>query len=220
MSRELEDRVMAAHPLAPAHRMVLLMVARAVSDGQYEALVNRAALARSLDARPEVVGHALMAGEQMGLCRGLRSGRVAFRQEGLFPTEQSIPVNGDKPAVVDAPADAAGETARRTTATIPQVLGEFARQWQAVYKQQYVFTPGKDHKLAKAIGSVLSPEEVARRVGNYLRTQNSYYSERTHSFSVFVRDINEFGAPVKDTGRRHVPGVDETREYLRRLRGA
>jgi hypothetical protein len=218
MSRELEDRVMAAHPLAPAHRMVLLMVARAVSEGQSEALVNRAALARSLDARPEVVGHALMAGEQLGVCRVLRTGRVVFRGEGLFPVE-TTPANGSKPAVVDAPPDPAGEAARRTTATIPQVLGEFARQWQAAYKQQYVFTPGKDHKLAKAIGSALSPEEVARRVTNYLKTQNSYYSERMHSFSVFVRDINEFGAPARESGRRQVPSVDETREYLRKLKG-
>ena len=71
MSRALEELVLApGHVLAPAHRMVLLTIARKVRDGQTEVAVDRTRLARYLHTRPGVVLDALKAGEAVGACTG------------------------------------------------------------------------------------------------------------------------------------------------------
>jgi hypothetical protein len=214
MSRVLEDRVLTAHPLSPAHRMVLLMVARAITDGQNEALVNRAALARSLDARPDLVNHAFVAGEQIGLCRVLRSGRVAFSEDGLFDA-RPVSATGP-PAVRETQGDAERPVIARPT--IPAIFAEFGRQWSALYGQRYIFVPGKDHRLAKALAAELSAADLATRIANYLQHPDPFYRECMHAFGVFANSINKFGCTAAEPKSR-IPNADQTRRYIEGLRG-
>lgn len=223
MSGPLETRVWKAHPLAPAHRLLLLAVAREVPDGQTEVLVNRALLARTWDANAGLVTAALRAGEDVGLCRVLRTGRVAF---SAYDAPLGAPERPPAPpsAVRTATPLAAGEVVPDRP-THGQVMAEFAKQWAGTYKQQYIFTAGKDHRLARTLASAMPLTDLSRRVAVYLTHENPFYSECAHAFGVFAQRVNEFtgrrpvAAPARTSGPR-VLDADASREYMKRQREA
>lgn len=205
--------MLAARPLAPEYRMVLFHVARSVADGQTEALVNRAATARDLDTRPALVSRALAAGEALGLCRIRQNGRVAFAAYDTQLGQEPTPIRAT--GTREAPPDPQGE---RPVHTPGQVMGEFAKQWRAKYRTTYVFTPGRDHKVAKALAGSLLPEDLARRIGNYLTSPNPFYAESAHSFSLFAQRVNEFVAYRPTATASRVPNADQTAAYIARMR--
>jgi hypothetical protein len=216
MSRVLEDRVWAAHPLGPAHRMVLLTIAREVTDGQTEALINRAALARRLDASADVVRHALTAGEQIGVCRVLKStGRIAFdAYDGLIGVEPSPVKPPDAiPAVRTAPHD---EKPAVDHLTSREFMGLFARAWGAQYRQTY-YVQTRDWKMAQKLAQQIPSADVPRYITNYLTHADQFYRSCMHSFGMFYDKINAFGAsPMREPSR--VPDAEQTQEYLSTLK--
>jgi hypothetical protein len=220
MSTALEARVLSAHPLSPAHRMILFWIARSVADGQTEALVNRTAVGRELDTTAEMVSKALVAGGQAfvnggPVCHVLRNGRVAFAAyDGLLGAEQAAAPEPRRPAVVAVRPEP--EAAPRPKPG--ELLAEFSRQWQARYRQQYAFAPGKDAKLASGLLDQLDMAELGRRIDNYLKHTDEFYAEQRHSFGCFVGCVNKFADRPKGTapGRKT---MDAT-EYLRRQREA
>lgn len=192
MSAALEARVWAAHPLTPAHRLVLLSVARQVPDGLLQAVVARQALARDLETTPETVRKALVAGEQAGLCEILRNGGVAFTQPGL-PGLRHVDEVQRQPAVLPREGPAAQSPVEASTGTTGRwVQSEFARQWEARYqRQRYLFSHPKDDRLAAEIAR-LGQDEVTRRVANYLAHPDPFYAQCAHAFGVFRSRVNSF----------------------------
>lgn len=185
MSRVWEDRVWEAHPLPLAARAVLLAVARQVPDGQSEVLVNRTLLARDLETSADVVRRALTAGEAGGVVAVLKNGRIAFCAE---PMLIAPPARPHLAAVAPAPPAPAAQEEKATTAW---VLAEFGRQWEGQYRQRYVFTPGKDHKLAATLAT-LTRADLASRVRTYLRHDDPFYARCTHAFGIFATRVNDF----------------------------
>lgn len=211
MSRVLEERVLDAHPLAPQYRMVLLMIAREVPEGQTEVMVNRTALARSLDTRPDVVRLALVAGEEARVCQVLKSGRVAFEAYDTLLGEVKATRGNGHGAVLATPQPTIPEP--RPSRPVPQdVLNEFARQRAAIYPETYVFERGRDHKWARDIASDLPMDEIRRRIAAYLSDPNPFYAECKHSWCTFVRNINRFGVAPSRPSRNHQDGA--TQRYI------
>jgi hypothetical protein len=211
MSRLLEDRVMAAHPLPPADRMILWMIAQAVPEGQQDVLVNRADLARRLDARPPMIGHALLAGEQLGLCRVLRGGRIEFRTGDLFtpaPVPSSPePLRAVRPAPPLPPSDHPSPQ---------EAIAEFKRQWEAVYGQTFV-PESWYYKSIRPSTETLTRTELWARMRRFLADRRPFYVDRKHAFSSFTRDINQFVAESAPA-RSRVPDVEATRRYQEEMR--
>jgi hypothetical protein len=203
----LTDRIWNAHPLALAHRAVLLAIARQLPEGATELMVNRAALARNLEVPPAAVGKALIGGTQVGLCRVLGNGKVAFTAEGL-------------PGIADTNQRVAEEIhatreVHRPMSPKDAVMAEFARQWQEREGQRYVFTRGKDDKLAAGIADTITLEDLTARVRRYLSHPDQFYARCAFSFGVFVSRINDFAV---DERRRQPRGEDEYERAERRQR--
>lgn len=218
MSRTLEERVMAAHPLCPSDRMVLFFLAREVPEGHTEALVNMSQLARRLDARPAHISHAIDSGDMIGLCRRLKSGRVAFTGYDLILGVEPRPANGHGTGITDATPE---ERPAKVTPTTKGVKDEFQKQWEAAYRQAYVFDYGKDGRIAQRLASALSLEDLPRRVTNYLNHPDPFYNECMHCFSIFARDINRFGVAQRaTTAKSRVPDYEATQRYLQKIRQA
>ena len=186
MEQTLTDRVWGLHPLAPAHRCVLLAIARQVPEGRTEVLVNRGALARDVEASAEAVRRALVAGEHLGLLRIMTNGVVAF-------VPVALPGMGAAPAVGVAPAGAVKPRTGR------DVQEEFGRQWGTKYRQRYVFQHPKDDKLAAGL-KTLQPDDLSGRVRAYLSHPDQWYAQMAHAFSIFVRDVNKFGGTAESGG--------------------
>jgi hypothetical protein len=182
----MTERVWAAHGLEPQHRCVLLAVARQVQEGATEALVNRTALAQQLQTSPGVVSRGIGAGERAGLIAIRPNGHIAFVPAGLPMGEAPAPSRPAVRPIDGVPAASPG------TVTGQWVKGEFARQWEERYRQRYVFTPGKDDKLALGIARTLTAAEVTGRVRAYLNHPDGYYARCAHAFGLFVARINEF----------------------------
>ena len=194
--RSLVDRIWMAHPLALAHRAVLLAIQRQLSDGCSEVLLNRAALARDLEVSPSVVSRAISAGELVGLCRLGRAGAVAFLSEGLpgIVPEPKAPVI----AVQPAPDGTAGMSPGPKI-NARWVQAEFARQWEAKYGQRYVFEP-RDSRAAATVSSALQPGDIVSRIGTYLKHPDPWYAKCAHSFRLFTERVNQFGIASPVTG--------------------
>lgn len=207
---------MNTHPLRPGYRMVLVMIARAIGEGLSEADVNKTQLARNLDTTAQDVSNAIIAGEQAGVCRRLKNGRVSFTvYDGLLG--------------VDPPPPVVYEVAVRDSLTVTepvhptgrQIVGEFAKQWSVAYRQAYVPKWGPETKLANTIASALTIDDVPLRVKNFLNDSNPFYCDRMHAFSVFVDNINRCGRATArpDVTKTNVPDVVATRRYLEGLKG-
>ena len=207
MSARWEQRVWRAHPLAPADRLVLLAVARAVPDGTGDVLLNRAALARELEATAAVIARGLRAAEAIGVARVLPNGRISFIEEGMFDVpvpEHAVakPVEGPAPDVM----------------TTEEVLKEFGRQWAARYGQRYVFAWEKDRKTAKTLATHMTPAEIRRRVAAYLAHPDPFYAQCAHAFGVFATAVNKVGASAAPSLKQDgIMSAVETREYLRKI---
>lgn len=216
MSRTLEDRVMAAHPLCPSDRMILFFMAREVPEGHTEAIVNMSQLARRLDARPASISHAIDSGNMIGLCQKLKSGRVAFTAYDTILGVEPRPTNGHGTGITLAPPQE-----RPVTPTTKQVMSEFQRQWQDAYRQAYVFNYERDGRMARRLATSLSLDDLPRRVTNYLNHPDQFYAECMHSFSVFAKDINKFGVAQRAAAAKsRVPDYESTRRYLAKIRQA
>lgn len=211
MSRVLEDRVWQARPLSLADRCVLLAIARDVADGQTEVKVPRQAFAERLQTTSDQITRGLRAGEALGLCALLRNGGVAFTAYDLRLGESPRPA----PAPLVLPVRPEDATPLPARPKPNDLLAMFAKHWTAKYRQAYAFTPGKDHRLAKALLAQLPLSELERRVRAYLASDDQFFDRVTHAFSVFVQRVNEF--VVRPQAERRDEAAD-TREYLRRQR--
>ena len=179
--------------------------------------MNRTALARSLDASAAQIAAGLRAGEVLGLCHVRPNGRIAWESNGhlLEEPQTSLPPSA---AITSSPKDE-----RPAPERIPPrvVLAEFATQWEAspLYRQRYIFTAGRDHRLAAPLGSVLTLPDLKARIALYLTHPNACYTQCAHAFHIFASHVNEFiPQPDRATGRR-VMDATATRDYLRRQRG-
>ena len=223
MSRVLEDRVLQASPLAPAHRMVLFWMARMVPDGQTEALVNRAEVGRRLEASPDVVARAVRAGEAIGLCRPRQNGRIAFSAydrtidaEPKAPRPAGVAVAPQGPHRPDPDDDEAPVVRVKPRA----VVAEFARQWS--FRRKATFIIEKRYYVFASESGLTTLEfgDLQRRIAAYLTDPEPFYQQCQYAFSTFCKNVNKFhGSTVRVAdGSRYVPDVDATREYMRRQR--
>lgn len=172
-------RIWDAPGLEPAHRMVLLTIARHVPDGATEALVNRTALAQRLCTSLSVVGRAISHGQRLDLCWALKNGRIAFVADSLPLSERPAP----KPAVTAAPT-----TPGTMAVTAQLVMDEFDSQWRQRHKgQRYPFAYGKDNKLAAGAAKALgSRAQIISAVRLYLLRTEPFYRNAAYSFPVFA----------------------------------
>lgn len=206
---------MAAHPLSPAHRMVLLVVARDVPDGHTEALVNRAALARALDAGPDLIRQAFSAGETCGICRVLKNGRVEFNgYDGLLGAAPPAPA----PTGVKAAPPAAEPPPPPDPLTPREVVSEFARQRARHYKGTFVIER-RYYKLAKDHGlTTLTIEELRPRIAAFFADASPFNQECAHAFSAFCKTVNKFSAPARRPSGGDIPDAAATDRYLAEMR--
>ncbi len=219
MSVALEARVLAAHPLAPAHRMVLFWIAREVPEGRTEVLVNRTGVARALDAGAQVVQGALAAGRAIGLCHVLQNGRIAFTgYDGLLGSDPAAPETPGRPAVVIPQDDPKAEVARQIT-TKAMVFAAFGTRWTERYKQRFVISGERDYpRLAGAL-CVLSPDELDARLDCYFADPDPYWADCKHSFGSFARNVHRFVPTTTAAAKQaRVKDADATRDYLRKQR--
>jgi hypothetical protein len=209
MSQVMEDRALRARPLCPADRMILFWIARLVPDGRSEVLINRAHVARDLQASPEMVRHALGAGESLGLCRVLRNGRVAFCEYDAPLGEEPRSLTSTAVTPVSAP------TPVEPRLLPGDVMREFSERWQEKYRQRYHMT-SEHFKWAKELRR-LSLEELRSRIEVYLTHPDPFWRECKHAFTPFARNINRWirtTAPLASPG---VPDAAATQRYLRRM---
>lgn len=217
MSGAFEEKVLAAHPLALPARMVLFMLARETKEGQADVLVNRAALARRLETTPDVVRRSLTAGEQAGLLLMHRNGVVQWLSEELPLVDRPAPRVETLVQAGQVPELSPGQ------ATKQWVMGEFARLWEDHYRQRYVFTPGKDHKLASALATThTSAVVLTRAMRAYIADEDPFYARCKHAFSVFTSCVMRFVAEDPEEEEDEYDRIErQTRERLREVkRGA
>ncbi len=185
----LIDRIWTAHPLGLTHRCVLLAIARQLPEGRTQIIINRTTLARDLETTGGLVSKALLAGEILGLCHVHKNGVVELLTAplpGLIP-EPSAPL-------VAVTAATESEMARTSPGVVrPRwVMDEFARRWEAKYKQRYQFRHGKDNALAKSVSEAMQAGTIVARITNYLSHPDPFYNQCAHAFGVFVGNINKF----------------------------
>jgi len=72
-----------------------------------------------------------------------------------------------------------------------QAVQEFHRLWTRRYKQKCI-TDGKVRTVALRLVKELDFEEVKKRIENYLADDNPWLVERTHSFHIFAKTINQY----------------------------
>lgn len=72
-----------------------------------------------------------------------------------------------------------------------QAVREFHRLWARRYKQKCI-TDGKVRTVALRLVKELGFKEVKKRIENYLADDNPWVVERTHSFHIFAKSINQY----------------------------
>lgn len=215
---EREVRVLQQRGLTPAARMILFYLAHSWEQGQEEMMVNKVLLARQAESTPDQVRRAIMLGESAGLLLTRSNGRVAFTQPTL-PILDAPPPAVVKPItrrVVDQDPPDPDEALRPT---VREVQDEFGRQWKEQYQSRYLFEHAPDGRTAARLAKILTRDELPKRVRNYLRHPDPFYARCAHSFSLFARNINQFGARTTHAAQRQgdrVPTVAETKAMLSR----
>lgn len=211
MSAVLVERIWKAHPLNPAYRCALLHIARQIPAGGTEILVSRTLVAQAIDTTSQTVTKALAAGEELGLCRVLKNGRVAFSgYDGVFGVD-AAPA---RPVGVQA-APPSTDPTPPAHPTVRDVTRAFNDAWAARYHRAYPFKAGEDHRIAKELGQLATLDEVTRAAQAYVSSDDPYWSEAMHGFRLFHRHFHKF--VVAPAPRRRE--ADNTQAYLAKLRG-
>lgn len=239
MSRALEERVWSAQPLSAEQRLILLAVARAVTEGESVVLINRTALARALGVNASTIRRAFLSAEVLGVLHVDGRGAVVFASESLpfagqakevhaaqsFSSELSEDQNlqSSSRSVISKisknHSSSSGETEiveRRSADSRArrEVITEFARQWARRYKQSYHVVWARDMRLVERFNLTAIPTaDLNARMARYLASTDPFLASRSHPFPLFCSKVNEV------VGQPKASGYDpELEEELRRTK--
>ncbi len=83
---------------------------------------------------------------------------------------------------------------------LKRVEHTFEDAWATRYHGKYAWAFVKDVPQLKRLLKLLGAEEVERRIGRYIGSEDQFFVRARHSFGIFVHSVNQFadetGAPA------------------------
>jgi hypothetical protein len=113
-------------------------------------------------------------------------------------------------------------------ATLKRLQEAFDAAWCHRYApgqtKAYVWQWAKDTTLFKRLLKNLAPEEIERRMINYLKSEDPFFAKNRHTFGLFVSSVNQFADFDRTlheelpppAGCTHLPPCRSDQEHTRR----
>lgn len=93
--------------------------------------------------------------------------------------------------LADAEALLAGEQTKGQRAG--EILRQFIGAWERRYHgQKYATSAARDIGMVKRLLGQLQPEDIQRRIGRFILSDDPYFTRTRHQLGTFVAQINRF----------------------------
>lgn len=91
---------------------------------------------------------------------------------------------------------------------LKRLEASYSDLWKARYKTAYVWAYGKDRPHLKRFSKTIGADKLPAYFLNYLRSDDPFYANRRHPFSLFVHNVNQW-APAGES-----PAASESESSL------